>query len=116
MKFYSNLTDGKKSAFIGGILILVFGIVFSIYRQNRIEKLESDFIWAEGTITEIRLNVSKGKTQTQDVFLFEFEHNGKKIKKTRTTYKPELLKVGQKFKIKVHPKDSDLLEIDLDGT
>ncbi|WP_178985148.1 hypothetical protein [Winogradskyella helgolandensis] len=115
MKLYKNLTDGKKSALIGGILILVFGIVFSIYRQSRLEKLDSDFIWTEGTITEIKLNVSKGTTQTQDIFLFEFKHNGENIIKSRTTYKPELLKVGQKFKIKVHPKDSDLLEIDFNG-
>jgi hypothetical protein len=115
IELYTNLTDGKKSALIGGVLILIFGIVFSINRQNRIEKLESSFIWTEGTITEIRLNVSKGTTQTEDIFLFEFKHNGKKTRKTRTTYKPELLKVGQKFKIKVHPKDSDLLKIDLNG-
>ncbi|MFC4633219.1 hypothetical protein ACFO3O_04835 [Dokdonia ponticola] len=115
MKFYRNLTDGKKSALIGGILILVFGIAFSIYRQSRLEKLNSDFILTEGTITEIRLNVSKGRTQTEDIFLFEFKHNGKNIIKSRTAYKPELLKVGQKFKVKVHPKDSDLLEIDLNG-
>ena len=114
--FYKNLTDGKKSALIGGILILLFGIIFSVYRQSRIEKLESNFIWTEGTITEIKLNVSKGTTQTEDIFLFEFKHNGEKIIKSRTTYKPELLKVGQKFKIKVHPEDSDLLEIDLNGT
>jgi len=112
---YNNLTDGKKSALIGGIIILIFGIIFSVYRQSRIEKLESNFIWTEGTITEIKLNVSKGTTTTRDVFLFEFQHNGKKINKMRETYKPELLKVGQKFKIKVHPKDSDLLEIDLNG-
>jgi len=114
--FYKNLTDGKKSALIGGLLILIFGIIFSIYRQSTIEKLESNFIWTEGTITEIRLNVSKGTTQTEDIFLFEFKHKGKKVRKTRTTYKPELLKVGQKFKIKVHSEDSDLLEIDLNGT
>jgi hypothetical protein len=113
---YKSLTGGKKSALIGGILILIFGIVFSVYRQNRIEKLESNFIWTEGTITEIKLNVSKGTTGRRDVFLFEFQHNGKKIIKKRETYKPELLKVGQKFKIKVHPEDSDLIEIDLKGT
>lgn len=112
---YKSLTDGKKSALIGGVLILIFGIVFFIYVQNRIEKLESNFIWTEGTITEIKLNLSKGRTGRQDIFLFEFQHNGKKIIKTRETYKPELLKVGQKFKIKVHPDDSDLLEIDLKG-
>ena len=86
------------------------------FKKTEFEKLESNFIWTEGTITEIKLNVSKGTTGRKDVFLFEFQHNGKKIIKVRETYKPELLKVGQKFKIKVHPEDSDLIEIDLKGT
>ncbi len=114
--FYKSLTDGKKSALIGGILILVmFSLLFYV-AEKRKEKLESDFVWTEATITEIKLNVSKGTTGRRNVFLFEFQHNGKKIIKMRETYKPELLKVGQKFKIKVHPEDSDLIEIDLKGT
>lgn len=113
---YNNLTDGKKSALIGGILILILGTVLITHRQGRIEKLESNYIWVEGTITKIKLNVRKGTTTSHDIFYFEFEHNGKKIIKSRTTYYPELLKVGQKFKIKVHPEDSDLLEINLKGT
>lgn len=112
---YNNLTDGKKSALIGGILILIFGVLFSHYRHKRIEKLQSNFIWVEGTITEIKLNAPKGITTREDIFCFEFEHNGMKIKKTRATNYPELLKVGQKFKIKVHPEDSDLLEFNLKG-
>lgn len=110
---YNNLTDGKKSALLGGITILILGAVLFIHRQRRVEKLESNYIWVEGTITKIKLNVRKGTTTSHDIFYFEFEHNGQKIIKSQTTYYPELLKVGQKFKIKIHPEDSDLLENDI---
>jgi hypothetical protein len=65
---------------------------------DKVEKHKADFIWTEGTIVEIKLNVSKGTTQTQDIFLFEFKHNGKNIIKSRTTYKPKLLKVDKYLK------------------
>ena len=116
MKFYNKLSDGKKSALIGGILILVlFSVMFSV-AEKRKEKLESDFVWTEATITDIELNVSKSTTTRKHVFRFEYYHNGKKYKKVGQVYRPELLTIGQKFKLKVHRTDPELVAYELEGT
>jgi len=113
MKFYNILSDGKKSALIGGILILVlFSVMFSV-AEKRKEKLESDFVWTEATITDIELNVSKSTITRKHVFHFEYNHNGKKYKKVSQVYRPELLTIGQKFKLKVHRTDPELVAYEL---
>ena len=42
MNFYKNLTDGKKSALIGGIIILVLFTIIYFYGQKRKEKLNKN--------------------------------------------------------------------------
>ncbi len=115
IKFYKNLSDGKKSALIGSLLIIILFSVLTFYSNKRKEKLESDFVWAEATITKIELNASKSTITTRDIFFFEYYHKGKKYRKMREFYKPELIKVGQKFKIKVHRNDPELIGIELEG-
>ena len=116
MEFHNKLSEGKQSTLIGGILILVlFSVIFYV-ADIRKEKLESDFVWTEATIIEIKHNVSKGTTQTKNIFRFEYMHNGTKYEKVRQVYRPELLKIGQKFKLKVHRIDPELVHYDLEGT
>jgi hypothetical protein len=80
------------------------------------KKLNSDFNWTEATITDIELNVPKGITTTKHIFRYEYIHNGRKYKKTGEVYRPELLKIGQKFKLKVSETDPELVDYELDGT
>ena len=116
MKFYSKLSDGKKTALIGGALfVILFSTLFYTANQRK-QKLESDFVWTEATIIDIKRDVSKGRTGTEHIFRFEYFHNGKKYEKVRQVYRPELLKIGQKFKMKVHRTDPDLVGYELEGT
>lgn len=116
MKFYNKLSDGKKSALIGGILIVILFSVLFYVSDKRKEKLESDYVWTEATITDIELNVSKSTITKKHIFHFEYIYNGKKYKKVRQVYRPELLKIGQKFKLKVHRKNHELVGYELEGT
>ncbi|WP_408031171.1 hypothetical protein [Tenacibaculum xiamenense] len=94
--------------------ILLFSFIF-ISANERKKKLESDFIWVEGTITKIKLNVPKGTTSRKDIFYFEYYHNGIKYKRTEQVYNPKLIKIGQKFKIKIHRVDAGLYDFELKG-
>ncbi len=116
MEFYNKLSDGKKSALIGGLLtVVLFSILFYV-ADKRKQKLESDFVWTEAVIIDIKLNVPKGTTTTKHIFRFEYTHNGSKYEKVRQVYRPELLNVGQIFIIKVHRVDPELIGFELEGT
>ena len=69
---YKNLSDGKKSALIGSVLIL-FLIIPLIYLSNkRAEQLDKNGMLTFGIVEKLKPNQRKGRTTNEDVVYFYF--------------------------------------------
>jgi hypothetical protein len=69
---YKNLSDGKKSALIGCVLIVFLIIMLNYSSNKRTEKLDKHGFLTFGIVEKLRPNQIKGKTTREDVVYFYF--------------------------------------------
>ncbi len=116
MKFYRKLTDGKKSALIGIILI---GILFSIlffYANKRKEKLNKNPFITSGIVEKLRPNASKSTVTKQDVIYFYFVKNDTVFHKITTlsvgNIENKKIELNNAYELKVAESDNGIFQID----
>jgi hypothetical protein len=116
MKFYKKLTDGKKSALIGIILI---GILFSIlffYANKRKEKLNENPFITFGIVEKLKPNASKSTITEQDVIYFYFIKNDTVFHKVTTlsvgNIENKKIELNNAYELKVAESDNGIFKID----
>ncbi len=112
MEFYNKLSDGKKSALIGGILIIVLFSVLFYYADKRKNELYSDYLITSVKITEIKMNASKGTITTRNIAKYNYVIEGKKYNKMVEIYQRDV-NIGDCYEIKISNKNPNNSEIDL---
>jgi hypothetical protein len=112
MKFYNKLSDGKKSALIGGILIIILFSFLFYFADKRKKELYSDYSITSVKITEVELNASKGTITTRNIAKYSYIIKGKKYSKIVEIYQRDV-KVGECYEIKISNKNPNNCQIDL---
>jgi len=118
MKFYENLTDGKKSALIGGIIaVILFSIIF-YFANERNEKLKNNSFKTYGIIEKLSPRQHKGTTTQKDIIYFYFIKNGtvyhKKSDLNVNGIENRGIELNDCFEVKVVKNDYTIFEIDFD--
>jgi len=112
MEFYNKLSDGKKSALIGGILSIALFSVLFYYSDKRKKILYSDYAITNVKITEVKINASKGRITTRNIAKYNYIIKGKKYNKMVEIYQRNV-KIGDCYEIKISNKNPDISTIDL---
>lgn len=72
---YKNQSDGKKSALIGTIFIMLLMIPLIYFSNKRTEKLDKHGLLTFGIVEKLKPNQRKGRTTSEDVVYFYFVVN-----------------------------------------
>ena len=116
MKFYNKLSDGKKSAFIGGILIIILFSILFFYAYKRKEKLNKNPFITFGVVEKLRPRASKSTITKQDVIYFYFIKNDTVFHKLTTlsvgNIENKKIELNNAYELKVAESDYGNFKID----